>query len=95
VRVCGGEQVRNGGGVPVTLGIQAGHSAGEGRYGVCDYRRDMAEVGERAARWLASENLTSGPGWSSLHDLIFEEALTDTTSAEIHTSRSGSEGLTE
>jgi hypothetical protein len=93
--VCGGEQVRDGGSVPVTLGIQAGHCAGEGRYGVCAYRRDVAEVGERAARWLASENLTSGPGWSSLHDLIFEEALTDATSPEIHTSRRENEGLTE
>lgn len=83
----------------MTLGIQAGHCAGEERYGVCDYRRDVAEVGERAARWLASENLTSGPGWSSLHDLIFEEALekasTEASSPEIHISGTGSEGLTE
>lgn len=88
--------MRNGASVQVTLGNQAGQRAGEERYGVCDYRRDVAEVGERAARWLASENLTSGPGWSSLHDLIFEaaleEALTEAISPEIHTSRTGSEG---
>lgn len=59
--------------------IEAGHSAGDGPYGVCDYRRDVAEVGERVARWLASENLSSGPGWSALHDVIFEEALAANT----------------
>lgn len=39
-----------------------------------DYRRDVVEVGERAARWLAAEN-NSCQGWSSLHDHIFEQAI--------------------
>jgi hypothetical protein len=73
----------------MTPGIEAGQSAGYARYGVCDYRRDVAEVGERVARWLASENLSSGPGWSVLHDLIFEEALIEATSPKIRTSRAG------